>query len=120
MRRAAEELAGIELMPVLDIDAQVRSVHDLMHVNIGSAGNLRNASFDVVSDIVVFRIAPRHLFDLGLGVDNLFHSEKAKMRVRFSVINLTNKEALYNFQSTFSGTHFVAPRTYTGAIGFVF
>src|ERR1700681_314998 len=40
------------------------------------------------------RIAPRHLFDLGLGVDNLLHSEKAKVRVRFTVVNLTNKEAL--------------------------
>ena len=58
------------------------------------------------------RIAPRHLFDLGLGVDNLFHSDKAKVRLRFSVINLTNKEALYNFLSTFSGTHFVTPRAY--------
>ena len=38
------------------------------------------------------RIAPRHLFDLGFGVDNLFHSDKAKVRVRFSVINLTNKQ----------------------------
>ena len=26
------------------------------------------------------RIAPRHLFDLGLGVDNLFHGDKAKVR----------------------------------------
>jgi outer membrane receptor protein involved in Fe transport len=58
------------------------------------------------------RIAPRHLFDLGLGVDNLLHTDKAKVRVRFSVINLTNKEALYNFLSTFSGTHFVTPRSY--------
>ena len=58
------------------------------------------------------RIAPRHLFDLGLGVDNLFHGDKAKVQLRFSVVNLTNKEALYNFLSTFSGTHFVTPRAY--------
>ena len=66
------------------------------------------------------RIAPRHLFDLGLGVDNLFHSDKAKVRVRFSVINLTNKEALYNFLSTFSGTHFVTPRAYQVHVGVTF
>jgi hypothetical protein len=66
------------------------------------------------------RIAPRHLFDLGLGVDNLFHSDKAKVRVRFSVINLTNKEALYNFLSTFSGTHFVTPRAYQVHVGVSF
>jgi len=28
------------------------------------------------------------------------------------VINLTNKDALWNFLSTFSGTHFVTPRAY--------
>ena len=63
------------------------------------------------------RIAPRHLFDLGLGVDNLLRGDKAKVRVRFSVINLTNKEALYNFLSTFTGTHFVTPRAYQVQVG---
>jgi hypothetical protein len=66
------------------------------------------------------RIAPRHLFDLGLGADNLLHLDKAKLRVRFSVINLTNKVALYNFLSTFSGTHFVTPRTYQVQLGVEF
>jgi hypothetical protein len=31
-----------------------------------------------------------------------------------------NRIAVYNFQSTFSGTHFVAPRSYALALGFVF
>ncbi|MEP6914693.1 MAG: TonB-dependent receptor, partial [Acidobacteriota bacterium] len=66
------------------------------------------------------RIAPRHLFDLGIGTDNLLHGDKAKLRVRFSVINLTNKEALYNFLSTFTGTHFVTPRTYQFQVGVTF
>jgi hypothetical protein len=66
------------------------------------------------------RIAPRHLLNLGLGADNLFHSNKAKVRVRFSVLNLTNKEALYNFLSTFSGTHFVTPRAYQVQVGVTF
>jgi len=66
------------------------------------------------------RIAPRHLFDLGLGVDNLLQTSRAKLRVRFSVVNLTNKEALYNFLSTFSGTHFVAPRAYQVQFGVTF
>ncbi len=66
------------------------------------------------------RIAPRHLFDLGLGADNLLGGTKAKLRVRFSIINLTNKEALYNFLSTFSGTHFVTPRTYQVQVGVTF
>jgi outer membrane receptor protein involved in Fe transport len=66
------------------------------------------------------RIAPRHLFDLGLGVDNLLRGDRAKVRVRFSVINLTNKEALYNFLSTFTGTHFVTPRAYQVQVGVTF
>src|SRR5439155_5106477 len=120
------------------------------------------------------RIAPRHLFDIAVGDDNLFHGEKYKwslrltavniptklpsttfcqpslepttlrpavirrswastsnsivpegLRVqtcfgalmvhgdkykwslRFITVNLTNKVALYNFLSTFGGTHYV-------------
>jgi hypothetical protein len=37
-----------------------------------------------------------------------------------SAINLTNKEALYNFISTFSGTHYVTPRALTAELGFHF
>jgi len=37
-----------------------------------------------------------------------------------TVINLANKVALYNFLSTFSGTHYVTPRTVTGQLGFSF
>ncbi len=66
------------------------------------------------------RIAPRHLFDLSLGDDNLFHGDKYKWSLRGTVINVTNKVALYNFLSTFSGTHFVTPRTLTAELGFHF
>jgi len=66
------------------------------------------------------RIAPRHLFDLGIGVDNLLRTDKTKLRVRFSVLNLTNRDALYNFLSTFSGTHFVTPRAYQVQVGVSF
>jgi hypothetical protein len=66
------------------------------------------------------RIAPRHLFDLGLGMDNVLHTDKAKLKIRFSVLNLGNTEALYNFLSTFSGTHFVTPRAYQVQLGVTF
>ena len=66
------------------------------------------------------RVAPRHLFDLAVGTDNLFHAGTAKVRLRFSVVNLTNKETLYNFLSTFSGTHFVTPRAYQVNVGVTF
>jgi Carboxypeptidase regulatory-like domain len=63
------------------------------------------------------RIAPRNLFDLGFGADNLFRASKARVKVRFSIVNVANKEALYNFLSTFSGTHFVTPRAYQFQVG---
>ncbi len=66
------------------------------------------------------RIAPRNLFDIAVGHDNLFHGDKYKWSARVSVVNLTNDYALYNFLSTFSGTHYVSPRTVTGTIGFHF
>ena len=66
------------------------------------------------------RIQPRHLFDLSVGDDNLFHSERYKWSLVLTAINLTNKYALYNFLSTFSGTHFVTPRTLTAELGFHF
>jgi hypothetical protein len=66
------------------------------------------------------RIAPRNLFDLSVGQDNLFKGDKYKWNIRLSAINLTNKEALYNFISTFSGTHYVTPRALTAEIGFHF
>ncbi|HEY3926850.1 MAG TPA: TonB-dependent receptor [Candidatus Koribacter sp.] len=68
------------------------------------------------------RIAPRSLFDLALGDDNLFHSHSDRYRWSGSVtvVNLTNKYALYNFLSTFSGTHYVSPRAITAELGFHF
>ena len=66
------------------------------------------------------RVAPRHLLDLGIGADNLLHTDRTKLRVRFSIINLTNKDALYNFLSTFSGTHFVTPRAFQLQAGVTF
>lgn len=66
------------------------------------------------------RIAPRNLFDMSLGDDDLFHTEKYKWSARVSVINMSNKVALYNFFSTFSGTHYVTPRSVTAELGFHF
>ena len=49
------------------------------------------------------RIAPRHLFDLAVGDDNVFQRDRYKVSLQFTAVNLTNKYALYNFLSTFSG-----------------
>ena len=66
------------------------------------------------------RIASRNVFDIAVGDDNLFHGDRHQWSARLTVINLTDKYALYNFLSTFSGTHYVTPRAITGQIGFHF
>jgi outer membrane receptor protein involved in Fe transport len=66
------------------------------------------------------RIASRNLFDIAVGDDNLFKGDKYKWSARLTVVNLLDKEALYNFLSTFSGTHYVTPRTVTATLGFHF
>jgi hypothetical protein len=62
------------------------------------------------------RIAPRNLFDASLGKDDLFHAKRYKTNLEITAINVTNKYALYNFLSTFSGTHYVTPRALTAKI----
>jgi hypothetical protein len=62
------------------------------------------------------RIAPRSLFDASLGKNNIFHKERYKVDLDLTAINFTNKYALYNFLSTFSGTHYVTPRALTAKI----
>jgi hypothetical protein len=66
------------------------------------------------------RIQHRNLFDLSIGHDNLFHGDKYKWSAQLTVINLANQYALYNFLSTFSGTHYVTPRSLTAQLGFHF
>jgi hypothetical protein len=68
------------------------------------------------------RIAPRNLFDLSVGQDSIHHfkNDAHTLSVRLTATNLTNKLALYNFLSTFSGTHYVSPRTVTAEVGFHF
>ena len=63
------------------------------------------------------RIAPRHIFDLSVGTENLLRTEPVHMTLKFAVLNLANQVALYNFLSTFSGTHFVEPRSYQVSMG---
>lgn len=54
------------------------------------------------------------------GHDNLFHGDRYRWSAQVSVINLTNRVALYYFLSTFSVTHYLTPRPITGQIGFNF
>jgi hypothetical protein len=68
------------------------------------------------------RIASRNLFDMALGDDRVAHwgGSRYRLSARVTAINVTNKYALYNFLSTFSGTHYVTPRTVTGEVALHF
>jgi hypothetical protein len=66
------------------------------------------------------RISPRHVFDVTVGDDNLFAGDRYKWSLQLTAINVTNVYALYNFLSTFSGTHYVTPRALTTQLGFHF
>ncbi len=96
--------------PLTGCDSPARGATRLVIPADGTADDVANPP----------RIAPRHVFDFGLGADNALRGTRARLRVRFNVVNLTNKEALYNFLSTFSGTHFVSPRSYQLLVGVAF
>jgi hypothetical protein len=66
------------------------------------------------------RVMQRNLFDASIGEDNLFGGDKRRWSLRVTAVNLANKTALYNFLSTFSGTHYVTPRALTAEVGFHF
>jgi hypothetical protein len=66
------------------------------------------------------RIQPRSLFDASVGEDNIFNGDRYKWSIRLTAVNFANKYALYNFLSTFSGTHYVTPRAMTAEVGFHF
>lgn len=64
---------------------------------------------------VVVPEATVHLFNKASGFDRETASDST---VDFDVtaINVANKNALYNFLSTFSGTHYVTSRTLTAKV----
>ncbi|MGE0816216.1 MAG: carboxypeptidase regulatory-like domain-containing protein [Vicinamibacterales bacterium] len=57
------------------------------------------------------RVRPRTVVDLGLGADIARATGARTWSVQLQVTNLTNRTALYNFQSVFVGTRIVQPRT---------
>jgi hypothetical protein len=67
------------------------------------------------------RVKARNVFDLAIGTDNLLHREgRVKYTASLEIANLTNQVALYNFLSTFSGTHFMEPRALIARVGMNF
>ena len=57
------------------------------------------------------RIRPRNLLDIALGAESIWKKDRYSLGGKLTVVNVTDKVALYNFLSSFSGTHFITPRT---------
>jgi hypothetical protein len=104
---------GQAASPGSPITACASSNYGAVRVNIPRAGTAN-------PDTNPPRIAPRSIFDIGAGIDNLFHTEPLHVGLKAQVLNVSNQVALYNFLSTFSGTHFVEPRTYEVSLAFQF
>jgi hypothetical protein len=66
------------------------------------------------------RITPRSLFDVAVGADRLWAKDDYVLSGKITVVNVANKAALYNFLSSFSGTHFVSPRLVQAELTFHF
>ncbi|QEE28995.1 TonB-dependent receptor [Terriglobus albidus] len=66
------------------------------------------------------RVAVRNTVDLSIGKDDLISHEKQSLGIRLDIVNLNNTSALYNYLSTFSGTHFLTPRATTVALRYTF
>ncbi len=66
------------------------------------------------------RIVPRNVFDLSVGKDDIYRHEHQQVGLHLDIVNLTNNGGLYNFLSTFSGTHFLTPRSMTVSLRYGF
>ncbi len=69
------------------------------------------------------RIQPRNVFDMGVGDDRILRfgeNDRYRLGLHLTAINIANKYALYNFLSTFSGTHYLTPRAMTAEVAFHF
>jgi hypothetical protein len=63
-------------------------------------------------------VQPRNLFDASIGEDNILKGDRYGWSLRLTGVNIANKYTLYNFPSTFSGTHYVTPRALSADVGF--
>lgn len=63
------------------------------------------------------RVRPRTIVDLAAGLDLRDARGRRTWNAQLQVTNLTNRIALYNFQSVFVGTRLVAPRTLSVKVG---
>ncbi len=74
------------------------------------------------SELVNFdrgRVKPRTLFNFTTGI-TMFRQERVNAALQFDVQNIFNRTFAYNFGNPFEGTHFGAPRRWSGSLRFSF
>lgn len=74
------------------------------------------------SELVNFdrgRVKPRTIFNFMTGV-TLFRKDRVNVALQFDVQNIFNRAFAYNFGNPFEGTHFGAPRRWSGSLRFSF
>jgi hypothetical protein len=65
------------------------------------------------------RVRPRQLFGISAGM-TLVETRHTQVQAQLDVQNLINTPFVYNFANPFSGTHFGAPRQFSGRLRFTF
>jgi hypothetical protein len=70
---------------------------------------------DLLADVP--RVRPRTIVDAVVGYDAV-RDGRRRWGLRLQANNLTNRTALYNFQSVFVGTRVIAPRTLSGEVSY--
>jgi outer membrane receptor protein involved in Fe transport len=66
-----------------------------------------------------WRVQPRTLWNLNAGQEFKLKGGRSLL-ISMDLLNVLNEKALYNFLSTFGGTHVVPPRTLAGRIKYRF
>ncbi|MBX7221127.1 MAG: TonB-dependent receptor [Blastocatellia bacterium] len=65
------------------------------------------------------RVKGRSVWNLSAGYE-IFRNDVHKIELQAHLLNFTNERGLYNFLSTFGGTHVIPPRTYAVRVKFNF
>src|ERR1017187_734340 len=64
------------------------------------------------------RVASRTVWSFSLGAR--LHSHGIPVELQLDLLNAFDEKGLYNFQSTFGGTHVIPPRTFAGRLKYAF
>ena len=80
---------------------------------------LKGVSGAELVDFARGRVKPRTIFNFTAGI-TLFQQERVRCALQFDVQNLFDKAFAYNFGNPFEGTHFGAPRRWSGSLRFSF